>query len=54
MLQHRDQHGGDAEHRVAAIGREHFQHQAGIERLDQHLRCRLETAPITQQTQPPV
>ena len=36
MLQHRDQHGGNAEHRIAAIGPEHFQHQSGLEGLDQH------------------
>ena len=38
MLQHRNQHGGNAEHRIAAIGPEHFQHQSGLEGLDQHLR----------------
>ncbi len=37
MLQHRDQHGGDAEHRIAAIGPEHFQHQSRLESFDQHL-----------------
>ncbi len=37
VLQHRDQHGGNAEHRIAPIGPEHFEHQSGLERLDQHL-----------------
>ena len=43
MFQHRDQHGGNAEHRIAAIGPEHFQHQSGLERLDQHLWSRPST-----------
>jgi len=34
---------------VAAIGRKHFQHQAGLEGLDQHLGSpRATTAPSTQ------
>jgi hypothetical protein len=41
MLQHRDQHGGNADHRAAAIGPEHFEHDGRIEGLDQHLGRRL-------------
>ena len=41
VLQHGDQHGGNADHRVAAIGAEHFEHDGRVEGFDQHLGCRL-------------
>ena len=37
MLHHRDQHGRHAQHRVAAIGFQEFDHKPGIEGLEQHL-----------------
>ena len=39
MFEHRHQHGRHADHRIAAVGREEFEHEAGFERLQQHL-CR--------------
>ena len=54
MLQHRDQHGGNADHRIAAIGPEHFEHDAGSKASTSTWVAAFETAPITQQTQPPV
>ena len=37
MFQHRHQHGGNTDHGITAIGRKHFQHEAGLEGLQQHL-----------------
>src|SRR3984957_2655865 len=39
MFEHRHQHGGNAHHGIAAIGGEQLQHEARLERLEQHL-CR--------------
>ena len=41
MFQHRHQHRRHADHRIAAIGREKFEHEARLERLQQHLGCSL-------------
>ena len=41
MFEHRHQHGRHADHRIAAVGREQFEHEAGLERLQQHLGRRL-------------
>ena len=41
MLEHCDQHGGNAKHGVAAIGVEHLEYQRWVERLDQDLCRRL-------------
>src|SRR5436190_6742119 len=38
MFEHRHQHGRYADHRIAAIPGEKFEHEARFERLQQHLR----------------
>jgi hypothetical protein len=54
MFEHRHQHGRYADHRVAAIGRNISSTRPGSNASSSTWRRGLDTAPSTQQTQPPV